>query len=246
MIHDTSTIRAIKARVDAAAGALCEDRGGRTALADGEEDAAMGACRADALATLVLGTEDADGGTTWVPEPDKVQVQLVIDLQTLRGEADRACLLDGQPVPALVGRELAGYAAAFRRMVTDPVDGHLLDYGSTTYLPAPLRTYVMARDGGCRAPGCSVRDPRRLQLDHATPFPDGPSDPANTGCLCVPHHQQKTNRLANIDNSGRDGSAEWVTAWGQRVHIPARAFLHDPTDQPPPDPDPPPVEDPPF
>jgi hypothetical protein len=243
MVHDTSTITAIKATLDTDAKALRGERGGASALLAGEEDAAMGACRADALAARVLGITSETGDIDWTTKPSDVQVQLVIDLQTLRGEADRHCLLDGQPVPAQVGRDLAGYATAFRRMVTDPVDGHLLDYGDQTYLPAPLRTYVLARDGGCRAPGCTSRDPRRLQMDHAIPFPEGPSDTANTGGACLTDHQNKTAGHASIENSAADGSCTWITAWGQRIHIPARPFLHDPADHP--DPDPPPELDPP-
>ena len=148
-------------------------------------------------------------------------------------------------MPAQIGRDLAGYATAFRRMVTDPIKGHLLDYGRTAYLPEPLRTYTGARDSGCRAPGCTVRDPRRLQMDHAIPFPEGASDPANTGCLCVGHHQAKTDGRTRIDNSAADGSADWITGWGQRIRIPARPFLHDPVDDPPPEP-PSPEEPPPF
>jgi hypothetical protein len=273
MVHDTTTITAIKATLDTDADAL---RAARRTAADETRDAAaaagqdadravwgssdpqvvgsaiddaeatlIGACRADALAARILGTTDQTGAIDWTPTPANVQVQLVIDLQTLRGEADRHALLDGQPVPAQIGRDLAGYAQAFRRMVTDPLTGHLLDYGRTTYLPAPLRTYVLARDSGCRAPGCTVRDPRRLQMDHVIPFPDGPSDPTNTGCLCLPHHQTKTAGLARIQNSQADGSTDWITTAGQRIHIPARPFLHDPADHPPPEP-PPPDDIPPF
>jgi hypothetical protein len=273
MVHDTTTITAIKATLDADATALraarrtAADQARDAAIAAGQDgeravwstgdpqvlDAAIddadgtliGACRADALAARILGTTDETGDIDWTPKPAQVQVQLVIDLETLRGETDRHCLLDGQPVPAQMGRELAGYATAFRRMVTDPMTGHLLDYGRTTYLPAPLRTYVMARDGGCRAPGCTVRDPRRLQLDHAIAFPEGPSNPGNTGCLCIPHHQAKTAALARIENSQTDGSCDWISARGERIHIPARPFLHDPADHPPPEP-PPPQDIPPF
>jgi hypothetical protein len=140
--------------------------------------------------------------------------------------------------------------------VTDPVTGHLLDYGRLTYLPAPLRTYVLARDGGCRAPGCGRRDPRRVQMDHATAFPEGPSDAANTGGACLSDHQLKGAGLLGIQHSSADGSCDWTTLWGQRVHIPPRPYLHEPDDRPcdqrdgPPatDPDPPPLSDdaPPF
>ena len=273
MVHDTSTITAIKATLDADAYALRAQRrtaaddvrdtavaagedGERAVWASPDRDVVLsaiddadgvliGACRADALAARILGTTAETGDIDWQPTPATTQVQLVIDLQTLRGEADRHCLLDGQPVPAQIGRELAGYANAFRRMVTDPVDGHLLDYGTLTYLPAPLRTYVLARDGGCRAPGCTSRDPRRMQMDHAEPFPDGGSDAGNTGGICISDHQNKTAGHARIENSKPDGSCDWITAWGQRIHIPARPFLHDPADHPDPDP-PPPLDEPPF
>ncbi|MFN8167992.1 MAG: DUF222 domain-containing protein [Candidatus Nanopelagicales bacterium] len=246
LVHDTPTIAAMKATLDADAAALTAERGGRTALLAGEEDAAAGACRADALAARVLGTVDETGAIDWTPKPADVQVQLVIDLDTLRGEVDRHCLLDGQPVPATIGRDLAGYATAWRRMVTDPVTGHLLDYGRLTYLPAPLRTYVLARDGGCRAPGCHSEKPSKCEMDHAVEYPHGPSTPANTGGKCRPTHQLKTAGYAHIENSQADGSCDWVTAWGQRVHIPARPFLHDPTDHPPEPPPPEPCDPPPF
>jgi hypothetical protein len=242
LVHDTPTIAAMKATLDSDATALTAERGGRAALLAGEEDAAAGACRADALAARVLGTTDETGAIDWTPTPADVQVQLVIDLATLRGEVDRHCLLDGQPVPAQIGRDLAGYAKAFRRMVTDPVTGHLLDYGRTTYLPAPLRTFTRERDRGCRAPGCHSSSPGTTQMDHAIPFPEGPSDTANTGGLCLPMHQLKTSGYLHIENSAADGSCDWVTTWGLRVHIPARPFLHDPADHPP---EPPPPHDPP-
>jgi hypothetical protein len=216
---------------------------------DADDADLIGACRADALAARILGTMDETGAIDWTPKVGDVQVQLVIDLDTLRAEADRACLLDGQPVPARIGREIAGYASAFRRMVTDPLTGHLLDYGRTTYLPAPLRTFTLARDGGCRVPGCTSSSPRRLQMDHAIPYPEGPSDPANTGGACLAHHQLKTSGFLTIENSRADGSCDWVTAWGQRVHIPARPYLHDPDSgrpDPPRPPEPPPDDPPPF
>jgi hypothetical protein len=208
-----------------------------------DDDARLDACRADALAARVLGDvarsdDAADGSVVLERDPSSgLEVQLVIDLATLRGEAENPCLLDGAPVPAAVGRELASYAKAWRRMVTDPVDGHLIDYGTLTYLPRPLRDYVGARDGGCRGPVCGVRDPRRLQMDHAEEFPRGPSTPRNTGMLCTTEHQLKTAGLVDLVDTDDDGSATWVTAWGQSVWIPLRSFLPY-VDPPPPPPEP--------
>jgi hypothetical protein len=216
-------------------------RGGAAAVAAGNDDARIDPCRADALATRVLGRvaeadEGADEVVTFEREPVPVVLHLVMDLPTLRAERDRMALLDGAPVPAGIARELAEGAVAWRRMVTDPADGHLLDAGTAVYLPQPLRRYVLARDGGCRSPVCSVTSPRRVQLDHAVEFPDGPSSAANTGGVCATDHQLKTARLVDIVGSAADGSCTWVTALGQRVRVAPRPYLHDgtgPPEQPP-------------
>lgn len=226
---------------------------------EGVGEATADACRADALAARILGVVTESGEIIWEREAVQVQVQVVIDLATLRGEVQNPCLLDGMAVPAQVGREIAGYANAFRRMVTDPVTGHLLDYGHLVYLPQPLRTYVLARDGGCTTPGCTTRAPSRLQLDHATAFPAGPSNTTNTHGRCTTCHQLKTAGYAQIQDTHPDGSHTWQSHWGQRVHIGPRPYLPghhttlgdqppqpQPPEQPPDQPnEPPPPEQPP-
>ncbi len=222
--------------------------GAGVAVADGVDEVGADACRADALAARILGTIDPrTGRCRWDRDRVQVSAQLVIDLPTLRHEAENPCLLDGQPVPAAIGRDLAGYARTWRRMITDPVTGHLLDYGRDTYLPAPLRTYVLARDGGCRAPGCTTKAPHRLQLDHADPYPHGPSNTTNTGGACTTCHQLKTAGHVGITDTAPDGSCTWRTGWGQAIRVPPRAYLDDPEPDPdPPPPQPPPEQTPPF
>ena len=194
-------------------------------------------CRADTLSAIVLDDGDDRGPSSDSSTRDarrrrrrrgrpRIEGRLVIDLATLRGEADHPCLLDGSPVPAKVGRRVARDIAHWRRMVTDPVDGHLLDYGRRTYLPGALRDFVLERDQRCRNPWCD-QPARRCQLDHATEFPAGPSNPANTGALCEDCHRIKTERGAFVDSSGADGSAVWRTAWGQRVPIAPTRYLDD-------------------
>ena len=36
---------------------------------------------------------------------------------------DRIAIVDGQPVPSEIGREIATFATWWRRLVTDPIDG---------------------------------------------------------------------------------------------------------------------------
>ena len=215
-------------------------------------DRTLDNCRADALSDLVLHDDDdepdgdeRDRDTDAPPDPahpvgardegpprprrrrrPRIEGRLVIDLATLRGEADNPALLDGSPIPAPVGRRLARDITHWRRMVTDPVDGHLLDYGRRTYLPEPLRTYVLERDRTCRNPWCD-QPASRCEMDHATEFPHGPSSATNTGPLCQDCHRIKTEDTAFLDHSAADGSATWRTAWGQTVPIPTTRYLDD-------------------
>ena len=248
VVTDQPTAFAMFTAIDSDARAAHQAAGGAAAVRAGDGDASMDACRADAFATRVLGRVGDDGVLTWDRAEQQVTLTVVMALDTLRGEADRCALLDGEPIPAAVAREYADAARTWRRAVTDPVTGHLLDYGTEQYLPAKLRDLVLARDL-CRAPGCTRRAASRLEMDHAVPFPDGDTSAANCGGLCVHHHQLKTARLADLEDSASDGSAVWVTGFGQRIRIEPRPFLHDPADVaamdgPPPDPrdlpDPPP------
>jgi len=133
------------------------------------------------------------------------------------------------PISAEVVRDLLSdpdCAVTIRRLVTDPVTGHLLDYGRRTYaIPQPLRDYIIARDRTCRFPGCNRRADLS-QIDHAIPWDDaGTTSPGNLGALCTRHHQLKTFAGWHITASRPDGSCEWRSPQG-------RTYEHGP--EPPP------------
>jgi hypothetical protein len=151
-----------------------------------------------------------------------------MDLDTLHGEQDRFALLDGAPIPAGLARDLADGAKLWRRAVTDPVSGVLLDYGTEKYLPDTLRRYIKARDGVCGTPICQRTS--RLEMDHAEPYPAGTTSAQNCHAWCKNCHQLKTERRLRFTDTQPDGSATLITAWGQRFSIPPRPFLHDPND----------------
>ncbi len=285
LVHDTATIDAIKDAITAdALGARQVARAAARATADAAreigaevgdasepvaldvdhdwDDASLDALRADALAGRLLGTVADDGSVAWDRSEAKVVVEVVMTLDTLLAERERlerepaVALVDGVPAPAALARDLADAATWWRRLVTDPVDGHLLDYGTAVYLPPRLRRFVLKRDDVCRAPGCTDRHAARLDMDHAEPFPAGTSSAQNCGALSRRCHQLKTEGFADIVDSRADGSATWVTAWGQRIALPPRPILPgrpDPEppsrDVPPRSPSPPPPDsagDPPF
>jgi hypothetical protein len=207
----------------------------------------IGPARAAALRTLVLGADSpevahaeasADGdepATTSRTRARRGELQVVVDLATLLGLAENPGLLQGQPVPAEIACELASECGSLRRIVTDPVDGHLLDYGTRSYLPQPLRNHVAARDGTCRAPGCG-QPASRCELDHVVPFPHGPSDVANTHMLCKRDHDSKTDGDLEVLEHLADGSTRWRTRDGQTGVTPPRPYLPE-TGPPPPPPD---------
>ena len=152
------------------------------------------------------------------------QINVTIDLPSLLGLADTPGELLGYgAIPASVARELA-MSGKWRRFITDPTNGHLIDIGRSSYTPsAALRELIIARDGTCRFPGCA-QPPSRSDLDHAVAWSEGgETDRANLGLLCRRHHRLKTHDGWSL-KSNEDGSCTWTAPSGHRYHVPARTF----------------------
>ncbi len=147
-------------------------------------------------------------------------VAVVIDLPTLLGLADHPAELAGYgPIPASVARALTT-DAEWQRWVRDPVSGHLLDVGRTSYRPSqPMREYVIARDGRCTFPGCSL-PAWRCDLDHEVGWADGGATAsANLQALCRRHHSAKTSGRWTMKRAV-DGVANWTRAGGRPYAVP--------------------------
>ncbi|HEX6196785.1 MAG TPA: HNH endonuclease signature motif containing protein [Jiangellaceae bacterium] len=85
----------------------------------------------------------------------------------------------------------------WRRILTDPASGAVLDYGTTRYVPPQhLSDHVIARDVTCRFPTCSWTA-EACQLDHTIPFETdgagGPTADHNLGAFHHRHHNDKTH-----------------------------------------------------
>lgn len=151
-----------------------------------------------------------------------VTVNLTIDLPTLMGLAENPGQIAGYgAIPASVARELAA-DAKWRRFITDPITGNLIDYGRQSYEPPQdLKDFLIARDQTCRFPGCR-QSARRSDIDHAQAWDDGGKTSAdNLGVLCRRHHQMKTHGGWRL-NSNADGSCEWISPLGKKYFVPAR------------------------
>jgi hypothetical protein len=177
--------------------------------------------RADAL-TAILSQALASTVDEVRPHRRPVTVNVTIDLPTLLGLAENPGQLSGYgAIPASVARELAS-DATWKRFITDPQTGNLLDYGREKYEPPQaLVDFLLARDRTCRFPGC--RQPAsRSDIDHAQSWETGgETKPENLGLLCRRHHRLKTHgRWALVSNS--DGSCEWTSPVGKKYFVPAR------------------------
>jgi Domain of unknown function (DUF222) len=198
--------------LDAAARAAAADQGGGRA-AEGVD-----ARRADALVAFAA-TYLASPGAP-LAHGRRVAVQVTVDLPTLLGLADHPADLAGYgPVPASVAQALAA-DGAWRRLVTDPVTGHLLDYGQATYRPPQaLKDYLVARDQRCQFPGCG-QPAYRGELDHVTPYGRaGGRTSAHGMCtLCKRHHQAKTSRRWHLKRH-TSGGLQWTSPTGRTYDV---------------------------
>ncbi len=111
-----------------------------------------------------------------------------------------------------------------------------------------LAEFVRMRDLYCRFPGCPV-PADRCDIDHARPWPYGPTHASNCNCKCRQHHLLKTfwTGLGGwADQQYPDGTVVWTapsgkkyrTQPGSRLFFPdwdiTTAALPPPTTQPPP------------
>ena len=196
-------------------------QGGGTGLSRDEFIRTMDNRRADALGELASKAL-ADIAAYYRPQRKPITVNITMDLPTALGLANNPAMLsDYGPIPASIARELAA-DGKWKRFVTDPVSGSLLDYGRETYEPPQLlRDYLLARDRICRFPGCR-RAGHLTDIDHSQSWESGGStSAANLGLLCRRHHRMKTHGGWKLE-SNSDGSCTWTSPNGKVHRVPAR------------------------
>ncbi|HEY9391854.1 MAG TPA: DUF222 domain-containing protein, partial [Mycobacteriales bacterium] len=111
--------------------------------------------RADAFIGLLLGRRDA--GTARETGGLRPLVHVTVAATTLTGADSKPGMLDGYgPIPAAYARAIAADpTGVWKRLVTDPIDGTLVEHTRHTYRPpAALDDFIRARDHTCRFPGC--------------------------------------------------------------------------------------------
>jgi Domain of unknown function (DUF222) len=204
----------VRAMLDAAAAGM------KTSRLDGGRS--MDQLRADALVDLArlsltsgrLGGH-LDGIALAGAQGRRPHIQVTVPFSTLIGIDDHPGELVGYgPIPSGVARRLAG-EGTWRRLLTDPATGRLLDYGTTRYTPPQdLRDVIIARDRECMFPTCSM-PAHRGQIDHTISYPHGPTAQTNLGPPCDPHHDLKTRWGWRVDQP-EQGRFIWTSPVGRR------------------------------
>ncbi len=176
--------------------------------------------RADALvglATAVLARPELPSRHGARPH-----IQVTVAATTLLGVDDVAGY---GPVTAEVARRVAA-DGIWRRLLTDPVTGRLVDYGRTVYRPpADLARFVIARDQRCSFPHCG-QPAVRCDLDHVIRYPDGPTNADNLAALCRRHHRAKHEGGWKL--AAADGGHDWTSPAGRSYHVQVPSVLPDP------------------
>jgi hypothetical protein len=120
--------------------------------------------------------------------------------------------------------------------VTWTRNGRPIAQGSTSDTIAPaVRRHVLARDGGCRVPGCGLT--RRLDLHHVIHRAHGgTNDPWNLISLCPKHHRLHHRGLLGISGNPEDSTTSEALKFTDPFGRPLRpnTLIRPPTGPPPP------------
>ncbi|RIX27602.1 HNH endonuclease signature motif containing protein [Amnibacterium setariae] len=188
-----------------------------------------------------LQTPASDGAL--VPDRKTVQVQLILTVPALAwlGKTKEQAQLTGYgPIDLETAKALAGAAASFIRVLTDPVTGVRLTMDRKVYAPpADLARWVRIRDGRSRFPGSTIA-PHLADIDHAREWQHGgTTDAANLVTLGRTDHNLKSAGLFIEGPVEDDGTVGWNEAWGHHFADPP----NDPLDPAPPELLPPPADE---
>ncbi|VXB18364.1 conserved hypothetical protein [Microbacterium sp. 8M] len=134
--------------------------------------------------------------------------------------ATRAQLVGHGPIDAVTARQAFLDASGFRRVITDPVRGVVLDMDRRTYRPTKAqRDWLVLQHGTCARDGCD-RLALDADLDHERMWArGGPTDIGNLRPLCPADHTRH-HRTRMIYRSRPDRTVEVTTPTGHHTTDP--------------------------
>ena len=154
----------------------------------------------------------ADGRSLPEPDPATPASQSAASLSAAAtGVAQVRIGAHSSAVPALTAWALAA-GGTWRRLVTDPTNGVVIDVGRTRYRPPTgLADLVRARDRACVFPTCHT-PASRCDIDHLTAWSQGGTTSLdNLTTLCEAHHRLKHTPGWALTRDQASGTLSWHT-----------------------------------
>jgi Domain of unknown function (DUF222) len=181
----------------------------------------LDALRTDAFMNLLLGQEC---------ERVRVEVRVTVPASVLAGVSDAPGWLHGYgPITREAVWELAQHSSFWRRVVTDPLTGTVMEV-SRRVPSAGLREYVNTRTPTCVGVGCS-RPAESCETDHTTDYANGGATAeANLGPTCRRHNLIKLDGGWRLEQP-EPGRFVWTTPAGLRYEVQPEP-VSDPTPDP--------------
>ena len=173
--------------------------------------------RADVFGDLMINGDTCDAGD---PSMHGIRPQLLVSvpaLTMLRAEDAPGHLSGYGPIAPETARELAARAPSFARVLTDPINGVILDFDDKKYVVrSDLRTVLTLQFERCSFPGCR-RPASQCEMDHTVDWAKGGTTSlSNLAPLCKKHHNLKHHSAMKVTKRA-DGAMQWFTATGRMV-----------------------------
>jgi hypothetical protein len=162
--------------------------------------------RAKALRDVILGEKR---------ERLVTELRVTIPANALAGASGQPGEIHGYgPIATKTLHDLSHSGNVFwRRIVTDPLTGNVLDVGKRRRHTRPLGEHVRTRDRHCVFPGCP-RPAEDCQIDHTIEHArGGPTTAANLGTLCQHHNLMKQDTEWQLLQP-QPGQYVWVSPTG--------------------------------
>ncbi|MFN3950632.1 DUF222 domain-containing protein [Microbacterium sp.] len=151
------------------------------------------------------------------PSPVQATVILTVPVLTLLGAGHEPATLEGYgPIDLGTARRLAGGAASWIRLLTDPVTAVPLALDRKTYrVPVALRRWLGVTSPTCVFPGCA-RAATDCDVDHRQAWVDGgKTDAENLDPECRHHHRIRHDTRWS-PSATATGDTSWTSPLGAR------------------------------
>ncbi|MBS1698991.1 MAG: HNH endonuclease [Actinobacteria bacterium] len=158
------------------------------------------------------------------PTAVTTKVFVTIPVQLLAGDpvpVEQAEIVGLGPIDPLTARQTFLDAGSFRRVVTDPVRGVVVDMDRRTYRPTRAqRDWLILQHGTCARDGCS-RLAVDADLDHDRPWAEGgTTDLRRLRPLCPRDHRMRHRTRTSYRTRPDERTVEVVTPTGFRSTAP--------------------------